>query len=68
MGLEMMYTDGQTPLSEDEKEGLKIRSITTHGELDEHEQLNIEIAVEWTIKTKLKRERILTEEFIKRLH
>lgn len=46
MGLEFDYKDGQTPLSEEEKEGLKIQSITTHGELDEFEQLNIEKAVE----------------------
>ena len=46
MGLELDYNDGQTPLDEQEKEGLKIRSITTQGELDEFEQLNIEKAVE----------------------
>lgn len=68
MGLELQYTDGQTPLDEDEKEGLKINSITTQGELNEFEQLNIEKAIEWTIHTKLKRERILTEKFIKDLH
>lgn len=68
MGLEFDYKDGQTPLTEEEKEGLKINSITTHGELDEFEQLNIEKAVEWTIQTKLKPEKILTEKFIKDLH
>ena len=36
MELEPEYQDGQTPLEEDEKEGLLINSITTHGELDEH--------------------------------
>ena len=45
-----------------------IKSITTHGELDEHEQLNIEKAIEWIIGIKLEKERILTEEFIKTLH
>jgi len=68
MGLEFDYKDGQTPLDEEEKEGLKIKSITTQGELDEFEQLNIEKAVEWTIRTKLKPEKILTEKFIKDLH
>lgn len=68
MGLEFDYKDGQTPLEEEEKEGLKIKSITTQGELDEFEQLNIEKAVEWTIHTKLKSENILTEKFIKDLH
>ena len=68
MGLELQYTDGQTPLDEGEKEGLKIKSITTQEELDEFEQLNIEKAVEWTIRSNLKPERILTEKFIKDLH
>jgi Fic-DOC domain mobile mystery protein B len=68
MGLELQYTDGQTPLDEEEKEGLKIKSITTQQELDEFEQLNIEKAVEWTIHTNLRPERIVTEKFIKDLH
>ncbi|WP_029038480.1 mobile mystery protein B [Salinimicrobium xinjiangense] len=68
MGLEFDYKDGQTPLDEEEKEGLKIKSITTQGELDDFEQLNIEKAVEWTIHIKWKVEKILTEKFIKDLH
>lgn len=68
MGLELEYKDGQTPLDESEKEGLLIKTITTHGELDEHEQMNIEQAVKWTVETKLSLEKILTEEFIKSLH
>ena len=68
MGLNLKYTEGQTPLDEDEKEGLKIKSITTQKELDEFEQLNIEKAVEWTIHANLKPEKILIEKFIKDLH
>ena len=68
MGLEFDYKDGQTPLEEEEKEGLKIKSITTQGELDEFEQLNIEKAVEWTIHSKFKLEKILAENFVKVLH
>lgn len=68
MGLELKYEEGQTPLDENEKEGLKIKSITTQGELDEFEQLNIEKAVEWTIRTNLNAEKILTEKFVKNLH
>ena len=68
MGLNLKYIDGQTPIGEDEKEGLKIKSITTQKELDEFEQLNIEKAVEWTMRVKLKPEKILTEKFIKDLH
>jgi Fic-DOC domain mobile mystery protein B len=68
MGLDLQYNEGQTPLDEEEKEGLKIKSITTQRELDEFEQLNIEKAVEWTIHTSLTSEKILTEKFIKDLH
>jgi Fic-DOC domain mobile mystery protein B len=68
MGLNLEYKSGQTPLDETEKVGLKIKSITTQGELDEFEQLNIEKAVEWTIVTKLNPEKILSEKFIKDLH
>ncbi|MEO9481989.1 MAG: mobile mystery protein B [Ekhidna sp.] len=68
MGLELKHEGGQTPLDDEEKEGLKIKSITTQGELDEFEQLNIEKAVEWTIHAKLNPEKILTENFVKGLH
>lgn len=68
MGLNLEYADGQTPLDEEEIAGLKIKAITTQGELDEFEQLNIEKAVEWTIHSNLKPEKILTEKFIKDLH
>ncbi|WP_371743317.1 hypothetical protein [Pseudozobellia sp. WGM2] len=68
MGLEFVYKNGHTPLDEEEKDGLKIKSITTQGELDEFQQLNIEKAVEWTIHTNLKPENILTEKFAKDLH
>lgn len=68
MGIEFVCEEGQTPLNDEEKEGILIKSITTHGELDEHEQLNIEKAIEWIIGLKLEKERILTEEFIKTLH
>ncbi len=68
MGLKLNYTDGQTPIDEGEKEGLKIKSITTQSELDEFEQMNIEKAVEWTVHRKFSAEKILTEKFIKDLH
>lgn len=68
MGLELEYADGDTPLTEEEKEGLLIKTVSTHGELNEHEQWNIEKAVRWTIEKKLKSEKILTEDFIKQLH
>lgn len=68
MGLDFKYIDGQTPLNEEEKEGLLIKSITTRGELDELEQLNIEKTIEWTLNNKSKSNKILTEDFIKSVH
>ncbi|RYG03242.1 MAG: mobile mystery protein B [Chitinophagaceae bacterium] len=68
MGLVLHYQEGQIPLDEDEKEGLRLKSIATRQELDEFEQQNIEQAVEWTIKTSLKYNTILTEAFVKKLH
>jgi Fic-DOC domain mobile mystery protein B len=68
MGLEIDYIDGQTPLDEEEKEGLLIKTITTRRELDEFEQQNIEKAIEWTIRRNLKIEKIISEEFVRELH
>jgi Fic-DOC domain mobile mystery protein B len=68
MGLELYYINGQTPLDEDEKEGILIKTISTRGELDEFEQLNIEEAKAWLLKTKLSTYRIISEEFVKELH
>ncbi len=68
MGLKLEYIDGQTPLDEDEKEGLLIKTIATHGELDEFEQANIQQAIEWSISNKFSKEEILSEGFILLLH
>jgi len=68
MGLEIEYIDGQTPLDEEEKEGLLISTINTHGELDEFEQQNIEKAIEWTLGRKFKHEKIIAEDFVRELH
>ena len=68
MGIDFEYEEGQTPLDEEEKEGLLIGTITTGMELDEFEQLNIQKAVEWTIARKFKPQVILTEQFVRELH
>ena len=66
--MELNYINGQTPIDEDEAQGLLISTITTRGELDEFEQFNIEKSVEWSLKNKFKLERVLTETFIKDVH
>lgn len=68
MGLNLTYIEGQTPIDEDEKEGLLIKTISTREDLDEFEQYNIEKAVEWSMKYKFKIDKILDEMFIKDLH
>ncbi len=68
MGLNLEYIDGQTPLDEDEKDGLIINSISTRGELDEFEQQNIETAIQWILTRKFKNEQIFSEAFIQDLH
>ncbi len=68
MGLDLDYSEGQTPLDDDEKEELLIPSITTRGELDEFEQLDVEKAIEWLLSRKLNITKILTEKFVKDLH
>jgi Fic-DOC domain mobile mystery protein B len=68
MGLKIEYIDGQTPLNDEEKNGLRIPSITTRKELDEFEQLNIEKAIQWTFGKKIKTEQLFSEKFIKDLH
>lgn len=68
MGLDLDYTDGQTSLDEDERDGLLIPTITTRGELDEFEQLGVEKANEWLLGKKLSIDKILTEKFVRDLH
>ena len=68
MGLDFELVDGQTPLDEEEKDGLLIPTIATRGELDEFEQLNIEKAIQWTLMRKFKKDDILTEDFVKLVH
>ena len=68
MGLELAYDDGQTPLEEDEKEGLLIPTIATRAELDEFEQQNIEEAIQWTLARNFKQERVITEAFVREVH
>jgi len=68
MGLDLDYMNGQTPLDEDEKDGLLIPTITNRGELDEFEQLGVEKANEWLLSRKFSVNKILTENFVKDLH
>lgn len=68
MGLVVDYLVGQTPLSEEEMEGLLISAMSTRSELDEFEQQNIEQAVQWTMSRSFRPDLILAEDFIRTLH
>ncbi len=68
MGLELEYRPGQTPIDDDEKEGLLIPTIATKAELDEFEQQNIEVAVQWTLMRNFSPGEIFTERFVKNVH
>ena len=68
MGLEFNNLDGQTPLSVEELDGLKILSISTREELDEFEQFNIEKAIQWTFGKKIQPKDLFSEKSIKDLH
>ena len=68
MELDLDFTDGQTPLDDDEKADLKIPTIATRGDLDEYEQHNIEQALQWIVGNTFTAEQIFTESFIKELH
>ena len=68
MGLDLGYIEGQTPLDEDEKEGLLIPTIATRGDLDEFEQQNIEQAILWSLKRPFKADAVFSESFIQTVH
>lgn len=68
MGLKLQYTKGQTPIDENEKAGLKIKSISSMAELDAFEQQNIEEAVQWTLRNSPSVDKILSEKFINLVH
>ncbi len=68
MGLNLDYIDGQTPIDEDEKVGLRVKTVSTREELDEFEQANIQQAYDWTLKNTFKQEEILSVDFILLLH
>ncbi len=60
------YPEGATPLDPNEIDGLKLRHITTRGELDRWEQENIQKALSWLESRR--RSDILNEGFICQLH
>ena len=65
MAVELDYPPGATPLDADELANLIPGHITTQGELNEWEQLNIAQGEKWAHR---QRKEILDEIFVRRLH
>ena len=65
MTVVMEYPEGATPLDPDELGGLKFKHVTTHQELDELEQANIESGLRWLARY---RGEVLTDDFVVTLH
>lgn len=68
MELNLKYGEGQTPIDEDEKSGLKIKSISTMGDLDAFEQQNIEDAMQWARGRSFEPNQVLDVDFIQSVH
>lgn len=62
------YPHGATPLDPDEANGLIPKHITTQGQLNEWEQVNILEAEKWAGRRNFKLQDVITTEFIKKLH
>ena len=66
MALSLDYPPGATPLDPDEAAGLIPSHITTHGQLNEWELVNIVEGERWAFSRKQKN--LLNIEFVRRLH
>lgn len=58
--------EGATPLDPNEREGLRLKHITTRDELDELEQANIQTGLQWLYRGRQKD--ILSGDFLRMLH
>ena len=65
--MEIKYPDGATPLDPDSARGL-IPRLTIQSELNEFEQTNIQLAVEWATKSRKLKQELVSIEGIKLLH
>jgi len=60
------YIEGQTPIDEDEASDLKLSHITTLNELNIWESINIQKALDWSLK--IKNREVLDDHFLRELH
>ena len=62
------YIEGQSPLDEDEREGLLVPAVETWADLNEFEEINIQDALQWTLQSAFKPKVVLTENFVREVH
>ena len=62
----MDYPDGATPLDPDEMNGIKFPHITTRGQLDQMEHVNIQEGLRWL--NRIQHTNMLTDQFVRKLH
>ena len=60
--------EGATPLDPDEIAGLKFKHITTREQLDELEQANITQGLRWLERRKRRKDDVLDDAFLRKLH
>lgn len=60
--------DGATPLSDEEREGLKLSYVTTRGDLNAAEQQNILKAQKWAEWAARRKNKILSRDYLNTLH
>ena len=69
MALTGINAPGATPLSDEDLQGLRISSVTTHVELNEVEAANIIRGQEWALRARTARlPDLLSDRFMQRLH
>ncbi|MCY4160719.1 MAG: mobile mystery protein B [Flavobacteriaceae bacterium] len=68
MALNFKTFHNQTPLDQNETDGLRIKHLRFQEELNEFEHQNVEKAIEWTMRGSFNKEMIFTEKFIKEVH
>src|SRR5687767_12714812 len=68
MELDRLFDKHSTPLENEELYWILIPGIINRSQLNEHEQQNIEDALQWLIGKQLKPQGIFSESFIRKLH
>lgn len=66
MGLTLHHQPGQTPIEAEQLRGIRIKSVSTQGQLNEFEQANINDAILWLRSTPTRN--VLSMDFVRAVH